>query len=227
MGESQIECISLGKQYTRNKQTINVLNDINLTINRNEIVMIKGRSGAGKSTLLNLMCGLIKPTSGKVIIENKCISDLPNNELSGLLSNHVGIIFQSFNLLPTYTIYENIEIAIVPDGLKPRLNKDVIMSFLEQFNLKDKANLLPAELSVGQQQKVAIIRTLVRQPSIIFADEPTGSVDDETAGEILHHLKYLKEQKEATVVIATHGTVPESFADRVIFIENGQIKSNK
>jgi len=225
MSEYQIECISLGKQYTRNKQIVNAVDDINLCISQNEMVILKGRSGAGKSTLLNLMCGLIKPTHGKVMIDNNCISELSNNALSELLLNRVGIIFQSFNLLPTYTIYENIEIALVPNGLKQRMVKESIISFLEQFNLKDKTHLLPSELSVGQQQKVAIIRTLVKQPSIIFADEPTGSVDDETAGEIIEHLMNLKKEKQVTLVIATHGNIPEKLADRIFTIENGRIRN--
>jgi putative ABC transport system ATP-binding protein len=181
MSEHKIECISLSKQYISKKQTVIALENINLQINQNETVLLKGRSGAGKSTLLNLMCGLIKPTSGKVIIDNICINELPDDKLSNLLSERIGIIFQSFNLLPTYTVFENIEIAIVPKGLKESLVKEDIMSYLEKFNLKDKAYLLPSELSVGQQQKVAIIRTLIKKPSIIFADEPTGSVDEETA----------------------------------------------
>lgn len=220
----QIECISLSKQYTRNKQIVNAIDDINLRISQNEIIIIKGRSGAGKSTLLNLMCGLIKPTHGKVMIDNNCISEISNDELSELLLNHIGIIFQSFNLLPTYTIYENIEFAIVPKGLKQKLVKENIMSFLEQFDLKEKAHLLPSELSVGQQQKVAIIRTLIKQPSIIFADEATGSVDDETAGEILELLLNLKREKQITLVLATHGNIPDKFADKVYIIENGRIK---
>jgi putative ABC transport system ATP-binding protein len=188
------------------------------------MVILKGRSGAGKSTLLNLMCGLIMPTNGKVMIDNTCISELPNNALSELLLNQIGIIFQSFNLLPTYTIFENIEIALAPNGLKESVVKDSIMSFLEQFNLKDKTHLLPSELSVGQQQKVAIIRTLIKQPSIIFADEPTGSVDDETAGEIIEHLMNLKKEKQVTIVVATHGNVMEKYADKLYLIENGLIK---
>ena len=220
----QIECISLSKQYSRNKQIVNAIDDINLRISQNEIIIIKGRSGAGKSTLLNLMCGLIKPTHGKVMIDNNCISEISNDELSELLLNHIGIIFQSFNLLPTYTIYENIEFAIVPKGLKQKLVKENIMSFLEQFDLKEKAHLLPSELSVGQQQKVAIIRTLIKQPSIIFADEATGSVDDETAGEILELLLNLKREKQITLVLATHGNIPDKFADKVYTIENGRIK---
>jgi putative ABC transport system ATP-binding protein len=223
MSDTIIECISLTKQYSSKNLMVNALEDINLLISKNETVLIKGRSGAGKSTLLNLMCGLIKPTSGKVIIENRCINELTDNELSNLLSRQIGIIFQSFNLLPTYTVYENIEIAIIPTGLNYDTSRLNIMYFLEKFNLRDKAHLMPTELSVGQQQKVAIIRTLIKQPSVIFADEPTGSVDEETAAEILNHLMNFKMEKEVTLIIATHGTIPDKFADRVYTLEDGRI----
>jgi putative ABC transport system ATP-binding protein len=224
MSEYPIECISLSKYYTRNKQTITGVEDVNLRINHNEMAIIKGRSGAGKSTLLNLMCSLIKPSQGRVLIGDKCINELSDDALSDLLLNRIGIIFQSFNLLPTYTVYENIEIAIVPKELNRSIVEENILSLLEQFGLKDKAHLLPAELSVGQQQKVAIIRTLIKQPSVIFADEPTGSVDEETAGEILEHLMNYRKEKQVTLVIATHGNIPEKFADKVFIIENGRIK---
>jgi len=224
MSENQIECISLSKQYIRNNQTVTAVDDINLQISQNEVVLLKGRSGAGKSTILNLMCGLIKPTQGKVIIDSNCISEMTDDSLSNLLLNRIGIIFQSFNLLPTYTVYENIEIALVPKGLKRNMIKENIMTLLEQFNLKDKAQLMPSELSVGQQQKVAIIRTLIKQPSLIFADEPTGSVDEETAGEILEHLTQLRKERPVTLVMATHGNIPDKLADRIFIIENGRIK---
>ncbi len=221
MAEYKIECISLSKLYLNKSQNIQALNNINLQIRKNETVLIKGRSGAGKSTLLNIMCGLIKPTSGKVIIDNSCLNDFSHDELSNLLSDKVGIIFQSFNLLPTYTVFENIEIAVVHKGLKYSLTTKNIMAYLEMFSLKDKARLLPSELSVGQQQKVAIIRTLIKKPSLIFADEPTGSVDSETAHEILGHLNDYKKNKEVTIIIATHGNIPEEFADKIYTIENG------
>jgi putative ABC transport system ATP-binding protein len=224
MSEYKIECISLSKEYFRKNQKIHALENINLQICNNETVLIKGRSGAGKSTLLNLMCGLIKPTGGKVMIDNDCINDLTDDELSNLLSVRIGIIFQSFNLLPTYTVYENIEIGIVPKGLKESIVNKNIMSFLGKFDLEDKAHLLPSELSVGQQQKVAIVRTLIKNPTIIFADEPTGSVDDETAGEILNHLMYFRKENDVTLVIATHGNIPDRIADRIYTIENGRIK---
>jgi putative ABC transport system ATP-binding protein len=225
MSEYKIECISVGKHYISKKQIVTALEDVNIHINKNETVLLKGRSGAGKSTLLNLMCGLIKPSAGKVIIDTKCINELSNDELSKLLSDKIGIIFQSFNLLPTYTVFENIEIAIVPKGVKTNLVKENISSYLEKFNLKDKSHLLPSELSIGQQQKVAIIRTLIKQPTVIFADEPTGSVDEETAEEILNHLLNYKKEKDVTIVIATHGNIPDKIADSVYIIDNGRIKN--
>jgi putative ABC transport system ATP-binding protein len=225
MNINQIECISLTRQYSGKNQTVSAVDNINLVIRKNEVVLLKGRSGAGKSTLLNLMCGLIKPTEGKVIFDDFCISDLKDNLLSSLLSEKIGIIFQSFNLLPTYTIYENIEIALVGKGLNKNLVRENIFSLLEQFNLKQKEDLMPSELSAGQQQKVAIIRSLVKQPSVIFADEPTGSVDDETAAEIMEHLINLKKEKQITLVLATHGNIPEIFADRIYILENGRIKN--
>lgn len=225
MNQYHIECISLSKQFIRKKQIVHAVDNISLSIRKGEMAVLKGRSGAGKSTLLNLMCGLIKPTAGKVLIDNQIINELPNNALSELLLNHIGIIFQSFNLLPTYNVYENIEIALVPMGLNRNRNRDKIITLLEQYNLKDKALLLPSELSVGQQQKVAIIRTLIKEPAIIFADEPTGSVDDETAGEIIEHILNFKKEKLVTLVVATHGNTLEEFADKVYNIENGQIRN--
>jgi putative ABC transport system ATP-binding protein len=223
MNSNNIECISLSKEYFSKKQKVVAINDINLQIKRGTTVLLKGRSGAGKSTLLNLMSGLIKPTSGRVMFDNICLSELRDSELIKFLSEKIGIIFQSFNLLPTYTVYENIEIAIVPKGLKSNAVKENIDSYLRQFNLKDKAHLMPSDLSVGQQQKVAIIRTLIKQPDVIFADEPTGSVDEETAGDILDQLLNYRKEKDGTLVIATHGNIAEKFADKVYLIENGRI----
>jgi ABC-type lipoprotein export system ATPase subunit len=223
MAENHIECISLTRQYSSKMLTVTAVDNINLSVRPHELVLIKGRSGAGKSTLLNLMCGLIKPTLGKVMLDNVCISEMADYPLSRLLSEKIGIIFQSFNLLPTYTVYENIEIALISKAADSRLTGDIIFSLLNQFNLKDKADSMPSELSAGQQQKVAIIRSLVKQPSIIFADEPTGSVDDETAQEILEHLLYLKHDKQVTFIIATHGNIPDKIADNLFVIENGRI----
>ena len=139
--------------------------------------------------------------------------------------NQIGIIFQSLNLLPTYDVYENIEIALAPKGLGRKEIQKLVLPYFEQFQLTDKLHLLPEELSVGQQQKVAIIRTLVKQPSIILADEPTASVDDETANEILGYLRNLNDKKNVTIIVATHGAISETIADRILLMENGYIKN--
>lgn len=225
MSKSFIECISVSKQYKRKKQTINAVTDVTLQLEHGEFILLKGRSGAGKSTLLNLIGGLIKPTSGTVRIEDQIINELDNKSLSTLLLNKIGIIFQSFNLLPTYDIYENVEIALAPKGLSKNEIQKLTLPFFEQFQLSDKLHHLPEELSIGQQQKVAIIRTLVKQPSIILADEPTASVDDETANEIIQHLRNLRNEKKVTVIIATHGIVSDTFADTIITLENGCIRN--
>jgi putative ABC transport system ATP-binding protein len=225
MNEVQIKCDNVSKKYFSKRKSFYAVSDINLQVSRNEWVLLKGRSGAGKSTLLNLMCGLIKPTGGAIRIGDYCITELANHTLSTLLLNQLGIIFQNFNLLPTYTVFENIEIALAPKGLKQKKIREIIMPYLEQFELEDKSELLPSDLSVGQQQKVAVIRTLVKQPSVIFADEPTGSVDDETASEIIRHFLFMKREKQVTIIVATHGSFPETYADRIITIDNGQIKS--
>lgn len=201
------------------------VSDINLTIRRNETVLIKGRSGAGKSTLLNLMGGLIMPSSGIVLFKERNLAEMTNNMLSSILLKEIGIIFQSFNLLPTYTIFENIEIALAPKKQNRELIKKEIMSHLEQFDLGDKHNLLPTQLSVGQQQKAAIVRTLIKQPSVIFADEPTGSVDTESASEILGYLINLKKKRDITLILASHGNIPDKYADRLIVLENGKISN--
>jgi len=225
MEKYMIECISAGKHYSRNSHSFTALSDINLAISKNETLLVRGRSGAGKSTLIHLMSGLIKPSSGKVIFNGISLGDANNKTMSSLLLNEIGIIFQSFNLLPTYTVFENIEIAIVP-GKTLNMNSETrIREYLEKFDLAKKADLLPSELSIGQQQKVAIIRTLIREPSVIFADEPTGSVDDQSASEIFGLLEKIRKESNVTIILATHGNIPDSFADRVVELENGRIKS--
>ncbi len=224
MNGNLIECIAVSKQYTVNNQVITALSGASLQIGKNEVVLLKGRSGAGKSTLLYLMSGLVNPTHGKVIVDGNCLSDLSEKALSNLLLNRFGFIFQNFNLLPTYTVYENIEIALVQKKMSRNTMRESIMMLLEKFNIQDKSELFPSALSIGQQQLVAIIRTLVKKPSVVFADEPTGSVDDETAGEIIEHLLDLKKEQEMTIVMATHGNISEKLADRTIILENGRIK---
>jgi putative ABC transport system ATP-binding protein len=223
MSSPIIKCISLSKYYTSRNKIIKAVDNVSLEINKNEFVLFKGRSGAGKSTLISLMCGLDKPTQGKVMIEDENIDTLSNQAISKLLANKIGIIFQNFNLLPTYTVFENIEIALEPSENGREKYKEIITTLLKQLELEDKIDALPSELSVGQQQKVAIARTLAKNPTIIFADEPTGSIDDETAKEIIQHLLSLKNERNVTLIVSTHGNFLDNFADRIFMMENGKV----
>jgi putative ABC transport system ATP-binding protein len=222
MGTPQIQCNALTKNFPRRNSSISALEDINLTIQKGEYVIIKGRSGAGKSTLLSLMSGLTKPTKGEVLYEGENISTMSNGKLSQLLSNNIGIIFQNLNLLPAYTVFENIEIAMDPMLTDHENRQEYIMQILSEFQLAEKSHLFPSELSLGQQQKVAIARTLAKKPKIIFADEPTGSIDEISANEIANQLLYLNKEKKVTMVIATHGIFPALNYDKIIHIENGK-----
>lgn len=224
MNQAYVECISLNKVYFSKGHKINALTNVSLNVDKGQFVIISGRSGAGKSTLLNLIGGLIRPTSGTVRIGDKIISESGNHEISQLLFGQIGIIFQSFNLLPAYTVYENIEIALAPARLNAASMKKMILPLAEQFGITEKLDLLPDELSVGQQQKVAIIRTLVKKPSLILADEPTGSVDEETASEILGYLRSLNKEQQVTIIFATHGVIPENENDRRILIKDGYVQ---
>lgn len=224
MNQAYVECISLNKVYFSKGHKINALTNVSLNVDKGQFVIISGRSGAGKSTLLNLIGGLIRPTSGTVRIGDKIISESGNSEISKLLFGQIGIIFQSFNLLPAYTVYENIEIALAPARLNAASMKKMILPLAEQFGITEKLDLLPDELSVGQQQKVAIIRTLVKKPSLILADEPTGSVDEETASEILGYLRSLNKEQQVTIIFATHGVIPENENDRRILIKDGYVQ---
>jgi putative ABC transport system ATP-binding protein len=223
MQKAYLECISLGKIYSGKKQEIHAVRDVNLSIEKGSFVLVKGRSGAGKSTLLNLMAGLIRPTSGSVRIDDQVISSMDNRALSSFLMNKAGVIFQSLNLLPAYTIYENLEASLPPGNQDSTGFRNLIAPYLQRFGLYDKLNYMPDELSLGQQQKVAVVRTLIKKPSIIFADEPTASVDGETASEILEALSNLSRENNVTVIVATHGIVPSHFADREIILENGSL----
>lgn len=223
MAPTYIQCISLNKHYRGKRQIIQAVRDISMTVEKGEFILLKGRSGAGKSTLLNLMAGLIQPTSGSVSLDGQVISRMSNLTLSSFLLNRAGVIFQSLNLLPAYTIYENLELSIAPKGYDTSKIKTLVIPMLERFGLSDKANYLPDELSLGQQQKVAVARTLIRQPEVIFADEPTASVDEETATEILENLSDLRGKNNTTIIVATHGIVPDKYADREVILENGSL----
>ncbi len=211
------------KTYHIGEKKFNALDGVNFTINKGELVVILGPSGAGKSTLLNLLGGMDKATSGKIIVGDSVISDYSDSKLTTYRAENVGFIFQFYNILPTLTVYENV--AIVSDIVKkPKSAKNILKS----VGLEKHLNKFPNQLSGGEQQRVSIARAIAKDPLLLLCDEPTGALDSKTGVEVL---KLLKKQCDAnngenTVIIVTHNALIAEIADRVIRLKNGKVEAN-
>lgn len=222
--EELISFKNVKKTYIVGEKKYNALDGVDFTINKGEFVVILGPSGAGKSTLLNLLGGMDKVTSGKIKIGNEVISDYTDLQLTDYRAENVGFIFQFYNILPTLTVLENVQ--IVNDIVKKPKNAKKI---LKDVGLEKHYNKFPNQLSGGEQQRVSIARAIAKDPILLLCDEPTGALDSKTGVEVL---KLLKEQCDAnngenTVVIVTHNSLIAQIADRVIRLKNGKVESNE
>jgi putative ABC transport system ATP-binding protein len=211
----------LKKYYGEGETLVKALDDVSLRVEKGEFVSIIGTSGSGKSTLLHMLGGLDNPTEGKVIIDDKDISGLRGDELCIFRRRKIGFIFQSFNLVPSISIYENIILPIQLDGKK--VDKEFVKSVTDVLGLSNKLDRLPSKLSGGQQQRVAIARALASKPAIILADEPTGNLDSKTSQDVLGLLKTTGQKFNQTMVMITHNDEIAQMADRTIRIEDGHI----
>ena len=219
--KSFIEIKDIKKTYTIGKQKFNALDGIDLNINRGEFVVILGPSGAGKTTLLNLLGGMDKATSGSIIIGEDDIAKFTDKELTRYRANDVGFIFQFYNIMPTLTAIENVQ--LIKDVTNTSKNSKEI---LKSVGLIKHADKFPQELSGGEQQRVSIARAIMKNPKILLCDEPTGALDSKTGVEVL---KLLKKQSDddTTVIIVTHNSLIAEIADRIIKIKNGKLESNE
>ena len=215
----------LKKYYGEGETLVKALDDVSLRVERGEFVSIIGTSGSGKSTLLHMLGGLDNPTEGKVIIDDKDISGLRGDELCIFRRRKIGFIFQSFNLVPSISIYENIILPIQLDGKK--VDKEFVKSVTDVLGLSNKLDRLPSKLSGGQQQRVSIGRALYSHPAILLADEPTGNLDRKTGEEIIDILKESNRVNKQTLILITHDEGLAMQADRVISIEDGRIIRNE
>ena len=223
--EILLQCEDLTKSFYVKQKEIQVLKGINLSVKKGEIIVLTGKSGTGKSTLLWILCGLERSTSGRIMFDGRSIDDLSNEDWAILRRKKFGIIFQNFNLLPSWTAFENVESAMLHTGISKSTRKKKATVLLDEFGLGDRLDNLPSELSIGQQQRVAIARAIANDPSIIIADEPTGDVDPETAKEIIDHLLTPVKEKKVTLLVATHGVFPLDIADRVFCMNDGKINA--
>ncbi|HBF5738409.1 TPA: ABC transporter ATP-binding protein [Clostridioides difficile] len=212
---------NLSKHYGKGESLVRALDNVDLEINEGEFVAIIGKSGSGKSTLLHMIGGLDIPTSGKVYIDNKNIFTLKEEELAVFRRRKIGFIFQSYNLIPSLNVWENVVLPIGLDGRE--VDEPFIKELLKSLGLENKHDVLPNTLSGGQQQRVAIARALATRPAIILADEPTGNLDSKTSDEVMSILKSMSKKYSQTLVMITHDDSIAQMADRVIFIEDGRM----
>lgn len=217
-----IEIDGLNKIYDTGVVKVNALVNINLNIERNEYVAVMGASGSGKSTLMNILGCLDRPTSGKYILDGSDVSSLSGNQLAAIRNKKIGFVFQAFNLLPRLTILQNVELPMVYSGVPAGERHKRALAALEKVGLSERVKHKPNEISGGQKQRVAIARSLINNPSIILADEPTGNLDSKSSYEIMEIFEALNNEG-VTIVLVTHEPDIAAFTKRNILFRDGQI----
>ena len=223
--EPILECRSLSKHFRILSRTICVFEDVLFSVKRGEIAVITGKTGSGKTTLLSLLGGLDRPTSGTILLEGRRVDQLTNPEWSTIRRGKIGFLFQNFNLLPAWTALENVEAAMLHTDIPKSTRREKAQALLATCGLEEYFSHLPCELSLGQQQLVALARALANDPPILLADEPTGEVDPETAKELVGRLTDSVRTKEMTLIVTTHGTFPRDAADCAFRLSNRNLTS--
>lgn len=223
MSEKIITTQHLVKRFPVGDGEFTALNDINLSFDKGEFSGIVGPSGSGKTTLLNIIGSLDSPTEGSAIVMGKNISSLSHKESAQLRNLHIGFIFQVFNLLPVYTVFENVEFALILQNRPASERKKEVMQALEWVGLENMANKKPSKLSGGEGQRVAIARAMVKRPELVLADEPTANLDAENAHAILKTMKTLNEELKTTFLFSTHDEKVMSYLNRMIRLEDGKV----
>jgi len=213
---------NLTKTYGTGDNVVHALTDVSLDIEEGKFVSIIGSSGSGKSTLLNLLGGLDRPTSGDVILDGKAIFEMDDEALTIFRRRKIGFVFQNYNLVPILNVYENIVLPIELDGTK--IDTAYVDKIMDVLGLSEKKFSMPNQLSGGQQQRVAIARALIHKPKVLLCDEPTGNLDSQSGKEVLRLLRELQSEDGQTIIMVTHDGNIADQADRIVRIEDGQIK---
>ena len=226
MAETLINLDRVTKHYRRDAIDIPVLDNIDLDISRGEFLGLMGPSGSGKTTLLNLIAGIDKPTSGRIVVDGKDIAKLSEQQLARWRARHVGFIFQLYNLIPVLSAFENVELPLLLTKLSKKKRRDHVMTALEIVGLADRVHHYPRQLSGGQEQRVAIARAIVTDPTLLVADEPTGDLDAKSAEEILDLIKRLNDEFSKTIIMVTHDPRAASHAHSVLHLEKGVLSKS-
>jgi len=227
MSEKIIITENLIKRFPVGDGEFTALSDINLSFEKGEFSGIVGPSGSGKTTLLNIMGSLDSPTEGSCTVMGKRISDLSHKQSAQLRNLHIGFIFQVYNLLPVYTVYENVEFALLLQKRSATERKKAVMEALEWVGLEKMANKKPSKLSGGEGQRVAIARAMVKRPELVLADEPTANLDAKNAHAILQTMKKLNEELKTTFIFSTHDEKVMGYLNRLIHLEDGKVAEDE
>jgi len=223
MPEPIVQIRELTKSYRHGEIEVTALNHVSLDIHDGEFVALMGPSGSGKSTLLHILAGLDQATTGDCFVRGVNVGNLSETELADWRNNHVGFVFQTFNLIPVLTAFENIELPLLLTALTSTERQEHVAVALELVGLGDRARHLPRQMSGGQEQRVAIARALVTDPTLVVADEPTGNLDAHSAQEVLTLLQNLNRRAGKTIILVTHDPKAAAFAQRTIHLEKGQL----
>ncbi len=215
------------KVYTQGVNEVRALDNLSLTIPAQHFVAVMGASGSGKSTLLHVAAGLARPTSGEIVSFDQVITALTDDALTRFRRTHIGLIFQSFNLLPTLNAIENVALPLIINGARLNTARTKAKDLLALVGLSERLSHRPDELSGGQQQRVAIARALINEAPLLLADEPTGNLDSHTGEEILQLLRALVTEQRRTLIMVTHDQRAASYADQVIHLQDGRIVTNE
>ena len=221
-----IEARNLKKIYRNGNVETPALQGVSFDIRDGEFVSIMGSSGSGKSTLMHIMCFLDRPTSGVYKFEGKSMDELIDDELARIRNKRMGFIFQSYNLLPRITVFNNVKLPLIYSGLRKEIAQDLVQKAIKAVGVSHRTNFYPNQLSGGEQQRVAIARALVNNPSVIFADEPTGNLDSKSGKVVMSLLQELNE-KGHTIILVTHEKYTSEHAKRIIRLMDGKIISDK
>jgi putative ABC transport system ATP-binding protein len=217
---------NLSKLYSQGEIQVTALDNISLDIQNNEFLTLMGPSGSGKSTLLHIIAGIDRPTSGECHVQGIDVTQLNESQLADWRNQNVGFVFQTFNLIPVLTAFENVELPLLLTRLNRSERRRQVETALDLVGLADRARHLPRQLSGGQEQRVAIARSLVTDPALIVADEPTGNLDSHSAQEVLGVLQALRSQAGKTIILVTHDPKAASFGTRTIHLEKGELNND-
>ena len=227
MSETLITLERVSKVYQVGEENFTALNDVNLEVEKGAFMSFVGPSGSGKTTLLNLIGGLDRPTTGKVLFKGASLENMSREQLAAYRRENIGFIFQTYNLLPVYSVYENILFPLILNGLKESHVRERVENMVAKVGLMDQINKKPAQLSGGQCQRVAIARALVKDPLLILADEPTANLDSENSHQILELMRELNHEYKAAVIFSTHDEKVTRYIRREVRLEDGRVSSDQ